>query len=411
MAEYGAQVSFATGATPRPTDLDSVVIFAVGTANYAAALPADERPLNRPILVRTLAEYRAVFGGGSAHDGVPAEAFTLDAVAEAVFGQYGGATLVVCNVFPAHDPLVDPADYVDPVVLIGGDDGAGNRTGLEVLEDVFPTFGVVPTVLLAPGDTTPSLVAALRTKAEGYGAGFRAVAVVAVGGDPLSAAAQVAAKATLDGGAPAQSGHLVLAGGFLDPLRAPIHVAGALVAAAAGNNGLPASPSNQFVRAGNVRVYSSAEVRVLRDAGIVTVQRVGPDGVRFAGNRTAAFAAGQPLAETAEEALVDSFIAARMTANYAANSLLLAAARFVDDPLRRAQIDRVVDAARLFGNRLVGDGGSLGFEADFAPEDNPATDLAAGLVRFRARFLPPPPMERIEITLAVDLSYFDALAE
>jgi phage tail sheath protein FI len=86
-----------------------------------------------------------------------------------------GATDTVHVTYDYGDPsLVDSDD------IIGGIDGStGAKSGMELIDEVFPRFRLVPGILAAPGwSHTASVAAVMGTKAASINGLFRAVAVV-----------------------------------------------------------------------------------------------------------------------------------------------------------------------------------------------------------------------------------------
>lgn len=87
--------------------------------------------------------------------------FTLHEAASVYLSRYGVAPIVCINVFdpakhtaPAQgeNPAKPDVSKVTKADVIGGIDAStGSRTGLELVEEVFPRFGLVPGQLLAPG--------------------------------------------------------------------------------------------------------------------------------------------------------------------------------------------------------------------------------------------------------------------
>lgn len=411
---YGVNVTDQAGQTPPARDGGGVVLFAVGTAPGTGTAATNE-----PVLCRTLADYYEAFG--KAADGESADGFTLDVLARVYLGRYRAAPAVFVNVYVPATHVGGPSD-VGADDVAGADDGAGGRTGVEVVEEVFTATGLVPSLLAAPGfGHEPAVRAALRTKAASHSRSFRAHALLDVAPDVDNAAAAVAAKATAgDAGAPLNDPHATLCWPqprrlnadktfTAEPMSA--HVAGAIGRAAAENGGVPLrSPSNTDLLAADLSVtLSLQDVDLLRDAGIVTAQRFGPGGFRLAGNRTTAYVNGEATAESAEEALRDSFIADRMVADHVANRIVLDALELVDGPVSAALVDQVLARASRLGNALKASGATLGFRASFESADNPAAQLADGRVVFRVAFLPPPPMERVDVLLSVDLGYLSNL--
>lgn len=415
---YGVNVIDQAGLTPPAREVAGAIPFVVGTAPGTGTAG-----VNEVVLLKSYADYAAAFGEPADGD---ANAYSLADAATVLLKLYRVQPLLFVNVYDA-DEAVHDGDTANVVAadIAGADDGAGVRTGLELVDTVFTDFGLVPTLFLAPGFSTDQAVRdALSAKAAAHTGYFRGLALVDLEG--ANAAAGIAAKGTAGPGGAALDDPYVAA--CFPPVRritgtadgAPVfatdpmslHVAGAIAREAAANSGVPLrSPSNTALLAADLTVLLTLpDVQAVRDAGIVTAQRFGPGGFRFAGNRTSAFVAGAATADSAEEVARDSFISGRMVANHVANRLVLDTLQLVDGPISRALIDRVLDGVNRLGNVLVSQGASLGFEALFLDEDNDPADMADGRVTYRVRFLPATPMERVDFLLAVDLSYFAALS-
>ena len=420
--DYDVNVFDQAGLTAPARSVEGVVPFLVGTAPGTGTAAANE-----PVAVRTYSDYEAAFGEPADGD---TNAYTLAAAARVLFDTYRVAPAIFVNVYDAdvgvHDGDVANVDAAD---VVGSDDGAGTRTGLETANEAFTRLALVPTLFLAPGYSTEQAVRdKLTALAEAHNGKFRGLALLDLAGS--SAGAGVAAKAAAGpGGAALDDPYAVACFPHVRPLGAEggepvyvadpmsVHLAGAIAREAADRGGIPyRSPSNTPLlgaglcdEAGDPVTLVDADVVALRDAGVVTAERFGPGGFKFAGNRTSAFLAGEATAESAEAEARDSFVPGRLVANYLANKLVLDTRALADGPITRAQADRVADAAGRVGNALVAEGASLGFDVAFLPADNDPAQLSSGHVVYRVTFLPPPPMERIDFLLDVELSYFGAL--
>jgi phage tail sheath protein FI len=77
--------------------------------------------------------------------------------------------------------------------------------------------------------------------------------------------------------------------------------------------------------------------------------------------------------------------------------------------MNKRLVESIVDTWNIALGGLVGRGFLLGAKVYFLEEDNPLTDLASGIIRFRIKYLAPPPAEDIEFVLVVDVNYFKNL--
>ena len=90
-------------------------------------------------------------------------------------------------------PIEVDYDYIDPSMvaaddIIGGVDVVtGNYEGLELLDKVFPMFGLVPGMVLAPGwSHDPEVAAVMTAKASNINAHFKCIALVDVPADTIT---------------------------------------------------------------------------------------------------------------------------------------------------------------------------------------------------------------------------------
>ncbi|MCP4454478.1 MAG: phage tail sheath family protein, partial [Planctomycetes bacterium] len=91
-------------------------------------------------------------------------------------------------------------DYGDPTQvdnddIIGGIDGTtGKPEGLELVNSVFPMFGLVPGQVVAPGwSQDPGVAAVMHAKAGNINAHFKAMAVVDIDSDTVTKYTEVSA--------------------------------------------------------------------------------------------------------------------------------------------------------------------------------------------------------------------------
>ena len=84
----------------------------------------------------------------------------------------------------ADSPYTLTASKLDPSAvdaddIIGGVDISGNKSGLELVDDVFPLFRVVPGTLIAPGfSSSPSVAAVMAAKCTAINTVFKAICAV-----------------------------------------------------------------------------------------------------------------------------------------------------------------------------------------------------------------------------------------
>lgn len=84
-------------------------------------------------------------------------------------------------------------DGVTAADIVGGVDAlTGKETGLELVRQIYPRFGMTPGILLAPGwSLAPTVAAALQAKTEGINGNFDCVTYLDISTDPEEDGAEV----------------------------------------------------------------------------------------------------------------------------------------------------------------------------------------------------------------------------
>ncbi|OMH40224.1 phage tail sheath family protein [Desulfurobacterium indicum] len=374
--------------------VDSALPFVVGKAPVGA-------PVNQAELVFNFTDFVNKFGWSD-----DTETYTLCEFAKVYFQFYGNAPAVFVNVFDP-DVHVDDSGNPDPSLVtaadvVGGvDSTTGARTGLELIEEVFPRFGKIVGTILAPGFSHDSTVYnAMIAKAENLSGHFKAMAYIDVPPDAQTPADIVAFKSGI--GSP--HAYVVAPGVKYGDIvhHLSIHAAALTAQVDANNDGVPfESPSNKELRISEpVKAFTIQEANYLNEQGIATVFKMF-SGYKLWGNRTAAFPGNTDIK--------DSFLPNRRMANWIENNLVVNTWQKVDDPMNKRLVESIVDTWNIALGGLVGRGYLLGAKVYFLEDDNPLTDLANGIIRFRINYLAPPPAEDIEFILVVDVNYFKNL--
>lgn len=305
---------------------------------------------------------------------------------------------------------LDPS-AVDAADIIGGVDANGKTTGLELLNEVFSRFGLVPGLVLAPGfSSDPTVASVMTAKAGNINGIFKALALTDLPTDDvdwyLDAPKWKTDNAFTSNRQVALWPKVKLGDNFY---HYSTQLAGIIGAADAANGGIPfASPSNKPLKAGGLALEDGSEVvlgleqaNYLNSQGITTALSFN-GSMRSWGNYTGAY----PSVTDPK----DSYIAVRRMFDWIGNSTILTYWQHVDAPTNKRLIETVVDSLNIWINGLVSAGALLGGRLEFRTEDNPTANLLAGSVRFRLFITPPIPAQSLEFALEYDTSYLAALA-
>ncbi|MDH5525149.1 MAG: hypothetical protein OEY01_14330 [Desulfobulbaceae bacterium] len=326
----------------------------------------------------------------------------------------GLVTRIVTGAIAADESILRSYEYGDPTLvdaadIIGGVDGVtGALTGLELVNDVFPRFRLVPGQIVAPGwSDDVSVAAVMDAKAGNINGVFKAICLI-----------DLPASVDLYSDAPAYKNDNNLTDELMavcwpklklgdDEYWLSTQLAGLICQVDADHDDIPyKSPSNERLQM-NAAVAGSNEpwlgqdqAAYLNGNGIITALNfVG--GWKCWGNRTGAYPAVTDVK--------DSFLPIRRMFNWIANTLTLTWWQKVDFPVTRRLVETVVDSVNIWLNGLAAREIILGGRVEFIDDENPTTDLMDGIIRFHVYVTPPSPAREINFILEYDPAYLDTL--
>lgn len=317
---------------------------------------------------------------------------------------------------PASAALTLDYTHIDPAMvqasdIIGGIDvNTGAATGLELLNEVFPRFRLIPGQVLAPKySTDPAVAAVMLAKAGNINQHFRAIALSDVPTAEVTKYADAPAwKNDNNIVAPRQvvCWPKVALGGKQYHLSTQL--AGLICRTDAENSDIPyTSPSNKGLQMNASVLEDGSEVWLAPDTaaflngqGIVTALNfIG--GWKAWGNRTGAYPGNTDPKDT--------FIPIRRMFDWVGNTLTLTFWQRLDFPLNPRQIQTITDSANIWLNGLTAQGFLLGGRVEFREDENLMTDLMDGIARFHVYLTPPSPNRQIDFILEYDPAYLQNL--
>ncbi len=320
-------------------------------------------------------------------------------------GAIGAATTLKAS-YSKLDPTAVTADDI-----IGGVDATtGKLEGLELINEIFPRFRLVPGIILAPGwSHDPAVAAVMVAKASNINQHFKAIALTDV---PVATAVKYSDvsgwKTTNNYNNELQVVCWPKVKLGSETYHLSTQLAGLICKTDSENDDIPyMSPSNKSLQMDAAVAADGAEVWLgpdqaayLNGEGIVTALNfIG--GWKAWGNRTGCY----PGVTDPK----DSFIPIRRMINWISNTLVLTFWQKVDFPINRRLIDTVLDSANIWLNGLTARGFLLGGRVEFQQTENPTTDLMDGIVRFHVYVTPPSPAREIDFILEYDPQYLAGL--
>lgn len=302
-------------------------------------------------------------------------------------------------------------EKVTELDIIGGVDvETGKATGLELINEVFPKFGLVPGIILVPKfSMNPMVEAVMKAKASNINSFFKAIAAVDVNiseANTYTKAVEWKNQNNYTSENEIVCWPKVALGDKVYHLSTQLACRMALTDSEYGD--MPyVSPSNKDLQMNKAILQDGTEVNLgpdqaayMNGQGIVTALNfIG--GWKAWGNRTGAYPSVTDVK--------DSFIPVRRMHNWVANTIILTAWQWIDDPTNQRLINTVVDSLNIWLNGLTTEGALLGGRVEFRREENPETDLLNGIIRFHVFLAEPTPARSLEFIVEFDASYFSRL--
>lgn len=363
------------------------------------------QPINEPILCLTYDEAVNAFGYDEDWD-----KYTLCEFMYSHFKLYQGGPVVLVNVF---DPVKHATTEVAAVDIIGGTDvTTGKATGLELINQIFPRYRIIPGVIVVPKfSADPQVATVMNAKASNINAHFKSIALTDIPTDINKNYSDVPTWKTesLYNDTNQIACWPKVSQGDKQFFYST-HLAGVIMRTDADHDGVPyVSPSNKklyadgTVLADGTPVFLGPEqAAYLNGNGIVTALNF-INGWKAWGNRTAAFPEGTDPKDT--------FIPLRRMFNWIHNTVILTFWQKLDGPITKRLIESIVDNLNLWFNGLTARGMILGGRVEFIPEENPEADLIDGKIKFHIYATPPSPAREISFLIEYDAQYIGTLVE
>lgn len=301
---------------------------------------------------------------------------------------------------------VDPSQVTKANIIGGFDVNTKKTSGFELLESVFPKYGIAPDILICPKWSSDSEVAAIMaTKAANINGVFEAKALIDVDTTAVKHYADVPAwkKAkNINDRAQALCFPMCRLGDRV--FHMSVQMAGLMATVDTNNGGCPAeSPSNKTMKIDSAVLADGTEVLLdltqanyLNSNGVTTALNfIG--GFVLWGNETACFPANTDVK--------DYFLCVSRMFGWVSNSLVLTYWSKIDSKFNRRLIDSIVDSVNIWLNGLVAEEKLLGGRVEFNESENTTVSLMSGKAVFHIFLTPPSPAKEIEFVLEYDTSY------
>ena len=317
-------------------------------------------------------------------------------------------TLIAGGAGAAAKALVVESTSIDPTAVkpsdIIGASATGGAKGFEVLQQIYPKFGMTPGLLLAPGwSHIPDVGIVLAAKCEEINGYFTCECLIDIDStaDGCTAYSDIKVAKEAAGCVSAHAMALwpcIAVGSHWFWYSA---IMGALIAKVdAENDDVPnLSPSNKLIGATGTVLATGEEVlldqvqgNAVNSFGVTTPINV--NGWRTWGNNSAVYPASTDPK--------DRWFCCRRFFSWWGNSFILTYFQKVDNPMNPRLIETIVDSENIRGASYVSQGKCARAEIVYNADENPVTDLLNGKITFHQYLTPYPPAEDILNILEFD---------
>ena len=331
---------------------------------------------------------------------------------KAIFSAIDGGRLVnAVNVFVSFDRA--RPDMVTASDIVGGINAqSGQVKGLELVNKVFPKFRLIPGIIAAPKWSENSTVAAvMAAKADSINGLFTAISVVDIPSDSSGAKKYNAVPEW-------KNNHNFMSSRQIacwpkvklgdDVFHLSTQLIGLMNQTDSNHDDIPyKSPSNELLQIDGCVNASGDEINLgldeavyLNSQGILTALNfIG--GWKAWGDWTAIYPASTDPK--------DSQIVARRMFDFIGNTFITTFWQQVDEPLTPRFIKTIINSFNVYLNGMTAREQLLGGRIEFLEDENPTTDIMAGIVKFHVYMTPAPAAAVIEGIFEYDTSYFSTL--
>lgn len=322
----------------------------------------------------------------------------------------GGAMESLTSVKISYSEVSFELDDLTDAVIGGYDVSTGKSTGMELMDMAYFKEAILPDIMIAPGFSHKSTVAAVMAAKTTFSTVFRAVCICDMDTSTVTDY-QKAAETKAAAGSFKNIKQIVcwpMVALEDRKFHLSTQLAGCMCEVDADNDGVPSKvASNKTLQADSAILADGTEVLLditqanyLRNQGIVTAY-----------NFVNGFTAWGALTACATESTdpKDIFINITRMFNYVANTIVLTYWSRIDENLTPRFSESIIDELNMWLNSLVSTENLLGARCELRDEENPTADLMNGIVRVHIYMTPPSPTQEIDAVLEYDVDYVSAV--
>ncbi len=307
---------------------------------------------------------------------------------------------------------IDPSKVTRDDIIGGYNVSTGKESGLELVRQVYPLFGLTPGLITSPGYSKDPVVASvMAAKCLKINGVFTCECIVDLDSTEDGATKYTDIKTVKE--------HSGLISEHMEPVWPKVRIGdevyyysavyAALIAYMdAGNDDVPnLYASNKALPITGLClddeddseiVIDQEQANVINSFGVVTALNF--NGFRSWGNNSAAY----PMTTDPK----DRWFCCRRFFSWWGNSFILSYFQRVDDPANSRLIQSICDAENIRGNSYVAQGKCAGARITYSEDENPITDILNGKIQFHQYLAQYTPAENILNILEFDPTMLEA---
>lgn len=297
--------------------------------------------------------------------------------------------------------------------IIGGIDASTLKaSGLQLIDDCYPTYKIAPDIILCPGwSNDPNVAAAMVAKTEGINAIFEAIAICDISTKASTGATKYTDVPSWKSDNNFTNRNMIACWPMLKLGDTTFNHSTQLACLIAQvdndgemGDGTPCeSASNKAYQADSMVLADGTEVLLdlqkanyLNDNGVVTALNL-TGGFNSWGDYTACYPSNTDVA--------DYMYSINRMFKWVQKTVTLTYWSSIDGRMTRLLIDAVLQGVNDWLAGLVTEGKLLGGRIEFREDENSETALLAGKAKFHVYISPPTPLVLLEFVFEYDASY------
>lgn len=307
---------------------------------------------------------------------------------------------------------IDPSKVTNADIIGGYNVDTGKESGLELIRQVYPLFGMTPGLLTSPGySRDPAVASVMAAKCLKINGLFTCECIADLDSTPEGATKYTDVKTIKE-----KSGFV---SEHLEPVWPKVKIGdevyyysaiySALIAfvdasnddvpnLSASNKALPITALCLDDNENSEIIMDQEQANLVNSFGVVTALNF--NGFRSWGNNSAAY----PMTTDPK----DRWFCCRRFFSWWGNSFILSYFQEVDDPENTRLIEALCDAENIRGNSYAAQGKCAGARITYSEDENPITDILNGKIQFRQYLAPYTPAEDILNVLEFDPTMLEA---